>query len=338
MNADSSFTLTRLLAWLDSDPDQAGRTYVRFQEELVAYLERRGASHAVAEEVADEALERVDKRLATSLLNEHYNSTEIRDVPGLCRLLHERGAENVPSPGRRIWQLLSHDGRALVTAIAREGAFESKQRSSLSRSLNEALRRRNLYTAEDFALALSRAGPVGGPLLDKIEADLARGLARLSQDEVERFNRRLLEAACPGMVKTSLGDTPDKEKLARCKHFSLLVMLERPRDPDVLGRGPAVPPYGLEEEEKRRQRSACLEECMRKLSPRDRVVLEKYYTGVRILSPEDEPLAGDELTEVRRRLAAEWGVAPETIRTIVNRGRRAALSCIERCMRRHEKR
>lgn len=338
MNADTSFTLTRLLAWFDSDPLRAGRTYVRFQEELIAYLERRGAAYSVAEELADETLDRVDKHLATSLLNEHHNSKEIHDVLDLCRVLHDRGAEDMPSPSRRIWQLLSPAGRALATTLARAGTFERKQRSNLSHSLNEVLRRRDLYTIEDFAPALSRTGPAGGPLLDKIEADLARGSTRLSQDEVERFNRRLLEAAYLGMVKTNLGDTPDEEKLPRCKHFARIVLLERGSVPNVRGPEPSVSPPEPGEEDEQRRRLACLEECKRrKLSPRDHVVLEKYITGIRIHSPEDEPLSGDELTEVRRRLAEEWDIAPATIRTIANRSKEIVFRCIERCLKRRGK-
>lgn len=334
MNADTSFTLTRLLAWLDRDPVRASRTYVRFQEELIGYLKRHGAADSVVEELADETLDRVDKHLATSLLNEHHNSTEIHDVINLCRALHDRGAEDVPSPGRRIWQLLSPAGRDIVTTVARAGTFERRQRSNLSRFLNEVLRRRDLYTVEDFAPALSRPGPAGGPLLDKIEADLARGSARLSQDEVERFNRRLLEATYPRMVKTNLGDTPDEEKLPRCKHFSRIVRLERATPPDVGEAEATVSPPEPGAEEERRRRLACLEECKRrKLSPRDQVVLEKYFTGIQILSPEDEPLSGDELTEVRRRLADEWGVAPATIRTIANRSKEIVLRCVERCLK-----
>jgi hypothetical protein len=334
MNADTSFTLTRLLVWLDRDPLRAGRMYVQFQEELIAYLKRLGAADSVAEELADETLDRVDKRLATSLLNEHHNSTEIHDVLNLCRVLHDRGAEVVPSPSRRIWQFLSPMGRALVTTVALAETFEHKQRSTLSHSLNEVLRRRDLYTIEDFAPTLSRTGLAGGPLLDKIEADLARGLARLSQDEVERFNRRLLEAAYPQMVKTNLGDTLAEEKLPRCKYFSRLVRLERAGAPAVREAEPTVSLHEPEAEDEQRRRLACLKECKRrKLSPRDRVVLEKYFTGIRILSPEQEPLSIDELTKVRRRLAEEWGVAPATIRTIANRSKEIVFRCIERCLK-----
>ncbi len=101
MNDNKDFSLVRLLAWLDDDPLEAGEKYVRFQHELIEYVRRNGG-HTVAEDLADEAFSRVDKRLAISLLNEHFNSTEIGDFPNLCRILLDEVLSNSPSPSRRI--------------------------------------------------------------------------------------------------------------------------------------------------------------------------------------------------------------------------------------------
>jgi hypothetical protein len=329
--------LTRLLAWLDRDPIAAGERYVQFEQALMAYVEQRGA-HDDPKEIADEALDRVDKRLATSLLNEHHNSTEIYDVLSLCRVLHDQGAKSLPNPSRRVWQFLSLSSQTLVTTIARTGTFEHKQRSILSHALNEILRRRDFYSMEDFKHIISEVEFKDNPLLEKIAADLARGLTQLSQDECERFNRRLLEAAYPAMIKTNLGDTPDEEKLRRCKYFARLVLLERKKK--LVGEE-ALPPVSapeVENADEQRQMLMCLEECKRlKLSPRDYVVLEKYFTGIQIRSPEDEPLSDAEITAVRKSLAEELGVAPETIRTIAHRSKEIVFKCIERCLKRSEK-
>ncbi len=117
MSADTSLSFTGLLAWLDSDADEAGRKYVQFQQQLIEYVARRGG-HTVAEELTDEAFNRIDKRLAVFLLNEHYNSSEIGDVPNLCRLLLNEGTKNSPRPGRRIWEMLSPAIQSLVSKIA----------------------------------------------------------------------------------------------------------------------------------------------------------------------------------------------------------------------------
>ena len=355
MSAETSFTLTRLLAWLDADPVRAGERYVQFHQELTAYLARYGA-HTVAEALADEALDRVDKRLATSLLNEHSNSTDLSDFPGLCCLLSDEGANQSPGPGRRIWELLPDSERDLIAAIACAGNFERSQRSRLSRALNELLRRRDFYRAEDFDLTALRRE--SRPLLEKIEADLARGLAHLQQDEIERFNRCLIDASYPGIIKINLADAPEKDKLPRCKHFARIVLLEyfkkltdefeplapEPGAPamekpirDPMAKDPLTPIIEAEGSQERRRKLACQEECKRKLSPRDRVVLDKYFTGIEILSRDDEPLPDREIKDIRKALSEELGVAPKTIRTIARRSKKIVFKCIERCMKRQEK-
>ena len=353
MMADTSFTLTRLLSWLDADPRRAGARYVQFQKELTTYLERRGA-HTVAETLAEEALDRVDKRLATSLLNEHHNSNEILDAQRLCRSLCDEGVQNSPGTSRRIWNLLPDADRALVTTVARAETFERRQRSLLSRALNEILRRRDFYRPEDFDLTVIRK--TGSPLHEKIEAEIAHGPSLLSQNDIERFNRRLLDAWYPKIIKTNLPDTPDEEKLSRCKHFARVVLIEYLNNPvrkfestssehDERGEvKPAIqatannPVVEAEEAEEQRRRLDCQQECKRlKLSPRDRVVLDKYFTGIEIRSSDDEPLEPNRIRDVRKAMADELGVAPETIRTIAHRSREVIQKCIERCMKRQGK-
>lgn len=352
MGAETSLTLNHLLKWLDPDPSRAGYKYVEFHEKLTEYLVR-GAPTA-AETLADETLTRVNSRLATPLLSEHYNSAEISDVPGLCRAIKYGGANNLLSVGRRIWTLLPESARQLVAAIESTGDFQRAQRGLLCQALNAVLRRRDFYRAEDFEA--SAKGAVG-PLPQKLESDLRRGLDRLSQAEVEMFNRRLLVASYPAMVKVHLSDVPEEDKLPHCKYFARLVLVEYLRtggkpnaarsevdDPsvverirDVTARDPLESLLLEEGSAEERRLLDCLEECKRKkLSPRDRVVLDKYFTGIEIVSPDDEPLADSEITDVRRALADELGVKYETIRTVAHRSKKIVLDCARRCMRRRE--
>lgn len=337
MSADTSFTLTRLLAWLDDDPVRASEKYVVLHRELSAYLAEHGA-HSVCEALADEALNRVDKSLATALLNEHYNSTELLDVPGLCRAV--AGESEARGPGGRIWRLLPETGRALLSSIAQTGTFQLTQRSQLSQALNELLRRDDFYNAEDFDLpALS--GKAGGTTR-KIADALERGVQSLSQHEIEELNRRLLTASYPGLVKTPLYDTPEEEKLPRCKRYARLVLKEYNKSPATMppkpeGEATADDPLGIvirvEDAREHERMLACQEECLRrKLSPRDRVVLEMYFTGINILSRDDEALKDRVITDVRKHMAAERGVPAETIRTIAHRAKKSVLDCIKRCM------
>lgn len=230
MSTEEFSPLDRLLEWLDDDRLEAGRKYVQFQKELIAYLEARGA-YTAADRLADEALDRVDQRLKTSLLNEHFNSTEINDVPCLCRILHDEGAKNSPSPGRRIWEMLSPADQSLVTTIAKAGKFDRHQRTRLCQVLNGMLRLRDFYCAADFNQIRLRFEIEKKSVLENVEADLARGLTKLSQNEIELFNRRLLEAAFPTVIKRNLADTPDEEKLRRCKRYARVVLLEYFKEP-----------------------------------------------------------------------------------------------------------
>jgi DNA-directed RNA polymerase specialized sigma24 family protein len=52
----------RLLTWLDSDPNAAGLSYERIRWRLIAILASRGC--AVPEELADETIDRVARRVA----------------------------------------------------------------------------------------------------------------------------------------------------------------------------------------------------------------------------------------------------------------------------------
>jgi hypothetical protein len=230
MSTEEFSPLDRLLAWLDGDRLEAGRKYVQFQQELIAYLEDRGA-YTAADRLADKALDRVDQRLGTSLLNEHFNSTEINDVPCLCRILHDEGAKDSPGPGRRIWELLSPADQSLVTIIAKAGKFDRHRRSRLCQALNEMLRRRDFYRGEDFNQIGVRLEIEKNSVFENVEADLGRGLTQLSQNEIELFNRRLLEAAFPTVIKRNLADTPDEEKLRRCKRYARIVLLEYFKEP-----------------------------------------------------------------------------------------------------------
>lgn len=357
MNDNSSFSLDKLLAWLDGDHDAAGRKYVQFQQQLIEYVARRGG-HTVAEEMTDEAFNRIDKRLAVFLLNEHYNSSEIADVPNLCRLLLDEGTKNLPRPGRRIWELLSPAIQSLVSKIARDGIFKRTERSLISKALNEILKRRDFYRAEDFNLSAIRAEVKKNSKIENVEAALIRGLPQLSQSEIEKFNRRLLEAAYPQIIKTNLADTPEAEKLARCKHYAGVVLLEYLKEPsdfrstkedfgesklegaiqDTTSDNPVEISIEIEDEAEKRRMLACQQDCKRlKLSPRDSEIFDLYFTGIIVRLPDDEPLSDKEIKDGRKTLAAKYGVSPETIRTIVRRCKEVLQPCIERCIKRQEK-
>lgn len=341
MNDNASFSLDRLLAWLDDDSQEAAAKYVLFQQELIKEFQKKGAEK-FAEELTDVAFNRVHKQLASPLLNEHFNSSEIVDVPNLCRWICEESTKNLPSPGRRIWQLLSPAGQSLITELAQPENFNRTERSKLSQVLNNILSRRDFYSEEDFNLPAFQAELEKNDLKEKVKADLKRGLPQLSQYEIELFNRRLLEIAYPQIIKRNLADTPETEKLARCKKFARTILLEYQRKPDFFNTpieddgGSEIGVSTLDDGGNIQEKLECQRECKSKLSPRDAEIMELYYTGIKITSTEDEPLSEREIREVIKTLAKKYGLSPNTIRIIVYRCRKDMLKCIGKCLKRKE--
>jgi hypothetical protein len=110
----------------------------------------------------------------------------------------------------------------------------------------------------------------------------------------------------------------------------------KPNDRETHG-NPLDSIFRDEEAKEKRRKLDCQEECKKKLSPRDSIVLDKYFTGIIIRSPEDEPLSDVEIKNVRKSLAEELGVAPETIRTIAHRSKEFVYQCTNKCLKRGEK-
>jgi hypothetical protein len=101
------------------------------------------------------------------------------------RLLAE-GRANTPGPVRRIWQALPEDGRRKIEEIGQgklvTGGF------SLTETLNTVIGRRDLYDPQDFA---------GIALTPELKELLGRPAGQLSERDVRRMNRLLLQAAFP---------------------------------------------------------------------------------------------------------------------------------------------
>ncbi|HEX8266324.1 MAG TPA: hypothetical protein VF596_13040 [Pyrinomonadaceae bacterium] len=359
MSADTSFSFTGMLAWLDEDSDKAAGKYVQFQNEMIAYARQNGGEN-VADDAVDKAFDRIGEKLTTALLSEHHNSRDIRDISGLCKQIYDEGTKNQSSPSRRIWQLLPSAARLVVTAVAKTGECSGSLRVSLSQALNEMLRRGDFYNAKDFNLSYfpamsSRNSP--DEIIEKIENDLSRGLSGLRQTEIEQFNRRLLEAAFPSKITRNLFDTPDNEKLARCKRYVRLVLSERIKKlqaevpfgyssddreielqiADTEGKDPLELLIGKEEARREELRLKCAEKCSREaLSPLHSVIFIKYFGGVEV--NEDETTGENKkIKDIRRNLSEELGVPYATIRIWMHRARKILHDCIEKCMKRQEK-
>jgi hypothetical protein len=137
-------------------------------------------------------------------------SNEVANLAGWCALLRTDAQNAKPSPGRRIWQLLSEPQRKDVQALAETYQKAEQQAKQLSETgkqpasqgfsftvdaainervltaLNYVFASRDLYAAEDFA---------DTPVAEEIKLLLARPAAELSPIDILRRNRGLLLAA-----------------------------------------------------------------------------------------------------------------------------------------------
>jgi len=111
---------------------------------------------------------------------------DILDWPALCARLVSEAEAGDPSPGNRIWTLLPKDIRTLVRDGARAKAIRD--------ALNHIIASRDLYDQKAFERVA---------LPDEATRLVARGVKDLSDDEVQRLNRLLLESAYPDLIAKS---------------------------------------------------------------------------------------------------------------------------------------
>jgi hypothetical protein len=115
---------------------------------------------------------------------------EIQYAPLCARLSKESQAEG-PSPGKRILELVSADARTLIAAVGAGTPLDEARRPVLRDALNGVINRRDFHQREAF-------GRLDPP--DEARDLLARDRGELSQQQVQRLNRLLLEAAYPDEI------------------------------------------------------------------------------------------------------------------------------------------
>lgn len=121
---------------------------------------------------------------------------DVLDWPELAARLVTAGVQaDRPSPGRRVWELLVPEARATLQTIAATRTIDEAAKAALRDALNEqVIHQSAFYEAAAFAgVALSGEAQA---LLD------ARNSRPLSEREVRRLNRLLLESAFPKIIDT----------------------------------------------------------------------------------------------------------------------------------------
>ncbi|HEV2964513.1 MAG TPA: hypothetical protein VG649_21980 [Candidatus Angelobacter sp.] len=85
----------RLLAWLSSDREEAGRKYEEVRQKLILFFTKRG--HLEPEDLTDESLNRVAKKLESGEMN--YSGDPRRDIMGFAKhVSQEDRKEPRPDP------------------------------------------------------------------------------------------------------------------------------------------------------------------------------------------------------------------------------------------------
>jgi WD40 repeat protein len=112
------------------------------------------------------------------------NVGDILDWTAFCSRLRDEAARSLPSPSRRILELLPSD---VVQTIreANGNGFDPSHKSNLLSEFNEVLKRRDFYEPKDFEKVAIKG---------EAELLLGRGRDNLSDSEVQNFNRLVLEA------------------------------------------------------------------------------------------------------------------------------------------------
>ncbi len=113
------------------------------------------------------------------------------DVPDWKRFtakLMQQGKASQPSPGKRIWELMSPDIRKAVAEISSMKYPYAFIKSQVTNELSDLLERRNFYTESAWRDV---------QLPEEAQGLLKRGIPNLSEPELWRLNCLLLEAAFP---------------------------------------------------------------------------------------------------------------------------------------------
>ena len=161
-----------------------------------------------------EVLKDVQERLSP-LGQSRLLSADVLDWGGFCRALRDAGKQTDPSPARRIWRLLKPGGllgftkknpQKLIERLAGGETAEPEARAEVLAAVNQVVKRADLYRAEDFK---------GIELTDEAKAYIERDRKDLSDKEVQRLNRLLLEATFPGVLaKRELLELPEGYRIA----------------------------------------------------------------------------------------------------------------------------
>ena len=138
--------------------------------------------------------------VGSAVLHQHgkawqFTADDIQDWPALSSKLHDAGGQESASPSRRVWELLPEDAQTAVARAAEATGREDEPDSGFTQALNEILHRRDFYREKNFQRI---------DIPDQAQRFLKRDRTALSEQQVQRLNRLLLESSFPAEIASSV--------------------------------------------------------------------------------------------------------------------------------------
>ena len=131
---------------------------------------------------------------------------EIVDWPAFCTLLRDQADRRGRNPGKRLWALLGESTREAVDATLVIARHTERRSATVVAALNRILSRPGLHRRKALeGLVLPKDGQ---DLLARAQGAPDAEREPLDQEDVERLNRHLLDAAFPDGLR-SLGASED---------------------------------------------------------------------------------------------------------------------------------
>jgi hypothetical protein len=112
----------------------------------------------------------------------------VKDWQGLCRQLKEADAATTPGPARRVWELLTPEGRKAIAELATSPWADRYLQRNAADALSTVLQRRDLYSTSSWETVVLPAAA---------RSLMTRDEAQLAPADVLRLNGELLRAAFP---------------------------------------------------------------------------------------------------------------------------------------------
>jgi H+/gluconate symporter-like permease len=129
------------------------------------------------------------RTIADAAREDSLQRGEILDWPRFCAGLNEVGTDEEAEPARRISELLATDVRqSIARAETPDPALQARVKTEIVRLVSE----QSFFSDPAFA---------GVPPSEDAEKLLDRGVAELSEEELQRLNWLMLESAFPGQLR-----------------------------------------------------------------------------------------------------------------------------------------